>query len=74
MSISIKAFQDGSEYQSDLQRREGQNEGREAFFASNLRTGTDKHNLLEQKRQMAQKQAFQLIGNAWKMIRKQRKG
>ena len=68
MSISVKAFQDGTEYQNMLQEataKGAQKESTHTFFAGNMQANGEKNSLLEQKRQMAQKQVFQLIGDAW---------
>lgn len=65
MSISVKAFRDGTEYQSTRQETT-----EKTFFAGDLQTGADKKSLLEQKRQLAQRHAFQLIGNAWENDKK----
>ena len=77
MSISVKAFQDGTEYQNMLQEataKGAQKESTHTFFAGNIQASGEKNSLLEQKRQMAQKQAFQLIGNAWENDQKTEEG
>ena len=77
MSLSVKAFQDLTESQNLLQgnsTKEGQNESKKTFFAGNMQIGTDKNSLMEQKRQLAQKQAFQMIGNAWENDKKTEDG
>ena len=77
MSISVKAFQDGTEYQNMLQEataKGAQKESTHTFFAGNMQANGEKNSLLEQKRQMAQKQAFQLIGNAWENDQKTEEG
>ena len=77
MSLSVKAFQDLTESQNLLlgnSTKEGQNESKKTFFAGNMQIGTDKNSLMEQKRQLAQKQAFQMIGNAWENDKKTEDG